>query len=200
MSAQDTSFSPENPLRVAVVGAGPAGFYAAGHLLAADRPRARGPVRPPAHAVRAGARRRRPGPSEDQVRHAGLREDRREGGLPVLRRRRAGAGPAPRRSARALSRGGLRDRRRDRPAPRDTGRGPAGLGGGHDVRRLVQRPPRSSPISSSTSPASGSSSSATGTWRSIVARMLALSADELRTTDTADHALDGACPTRSRRS
>src|SRR5256885_8049109 len=30
--------TPEETLRVAVVGAGPAGFYAAGHLLAADRP------------------------------------------------------------------------------------------------------------------------------------------------------------------
>src|SRR6266516_2478813 len=30
--------TPEETLRVAVVGAGPAGFYASGHLLAADRP------------------------------------------------------------------------------------------------------------------------------------------------------------------
>src|SRR5436853_4451891 len=30
--------TPEETLRVAIVGAGPAGFYAAGHLLAADRP------------------------------------------------------------------------------------------------------------------------------------------------------------------
>ena len=30
--------SPEETLRVAIVGAGPAGFYAAGHLLAAERP------------------------------------------------------------------------------------------------------------------------------------------------------------------
>src|SRR3954466_9452354 len=30
--------TPEETLRVAVVGAGPAGFYAAGHLLAAERP------------------------------------------------------------------------------------------------------------------------------------------------------------------
>src|SRR5262245_35949305 len=28
--------SPDRPLRVAVVGSGPAGFYAAGHLLASD--------------------------------------------------------------------------------------------------------------------------------------------------------------------
>jgi ferredoxin/flavodoxin---NADP+ reductase len=35
MSAPPTT---ANPLRVAVIGAGPAGFYAAGHLLAAERP------------------------------------------------------------------------------------------------------------------------------------------------------------------
>ena len=131
----------DQELRVAIVGAGPAGFYAAGHLLAADRPRPRRPVRPPADAVRARARRRRAGPPEDQVGRARLREDGGEGGLPLLRRRRARARPASRRPARALPRGDLRDRRGDRPAARDPRRGPAGLRGRHDLRRLVQRPP-----------------------------------------------------------
>ena len=129
--------------------------------------RARGPVRPPADAVRAGARRRRAGPPEDQVGRAGLREDRGEGGLPLLRRRRARARPASRRPARALPRGDLCDRRGDRPAARDPRRGPAGLRGRHDLRRLVQRPSRPSRTASSTSAtASGSSSSATATSRS----------------------------------
>ena len=148
-SAPMTSISIKQ-LRVAIVGAGPAGFYAAGHLLAAERP-----VRvdlfdrlpTPFGLVRAGVA---PGPPEDQVGRAHLREDRGEGGLPLLRRRRARARPASRRPARALPRGDLRDRRGDRPAPRDPRRGPARLRGRHDVRRLVQRPPRPSRTASST--------------------------------------------------
>jgi ferredoxin--NADP+ reductase len=38
MTTADPSLSPGAPLRVAIVGAGPAGFYAAGHVLAAERP------------------------------------------------------------------------------------------------------------------------------------------------------------------
>ncbi len=72
--------TPDNPLRVAVVGSGPAGFYATGHLLAAKDVTVVGrPVRPAAHAVRPGARRCGAGPPEDQVGHARLREDRRRG-------------------------------------------------------------------------------------------------------------------------
>src|SRR6185312_3600449 len=49
-----------------------------------------GPLRRAAHALRPGARGRGAGPSEDQVGDARVREDRREAGLPLLRRRRAG--------------------------------------------------------------------------------------------------------------
>ena len=95
-------------MRAAVIGAGPAGFYAADQLLG-SRLRGR-PVRRPPDAVRAGALGRRPRPPEDQVGHARLREDRGEAGLPLLRRRGAGRGHLARRAARALPRGRLRVR------------------------------------------------------------------------------------------
>ena len=58
------------PLRVAVIGAGPAAFYAADHLLKQTRAQRRsGHVRPAAGAARARPLRRRPGPPEDQDRH-----------------------------------------------------------------------------------------------------------------------------------
>ena len=60
--------------RAVIVGAGPSGFYAADQLLGAGLRGRR--ARRAADAVRAGARGRRAGPPEDQVRHAGLREDR----------------------------------------------------------------------------------------------------------------------------
>ena len=67
----------DRPFRVAVVGSGPAGFYAAGALLASDEPLRRGgPDRPAADAL--GARPARGGarPSQHQGRLARLREDR----------------------------------------------------------------------------------------------------------------------------
>ena len=53
-------------LRVAVIGSGPAGVYAAAALTRAGERRGRR-ARPAARAVRAGALRRRPGPREDEV-------------------------------------------------------------------------------------------------------------------------------------
>ena len=70
--------TPEAPLRVAVIGSGPSGFYAAEHLQEQDHLEVQIDARPPADALRAGARRGRTArPPEDQVGHPGLRQDRR---------------------------------------------------------------------------------------------------------------------------
>ena len=133
----------ENPLRVAIVGAGPSGFYAAEHILKDERPARPGrPLRPPPDPVRAGPRRRRPRPPEDQVGDPRLRENRGPRGLPLLRQRQGrprhrGRGPrAP------LPRDRLHGRLRDRPPARHPRRGPARQPRRHRLRRLVQRPPR----------------------------------------------------------
>ena len=86
--------------------------------------------------------RRGAGPREHQGRVAGLRADRGEGGLPLLRPRGRGLRRLARRAARALRRGRLHVRRPDRPAARDPRRGPARIVAGHGLRRLVQRPSR----------------------------------------------------------
>ena len=65
----------ERPVRVAIVGSGPAGFYAAGHLLAHESRVRGGHARAPADAVGARALGRRARPPEDQVGHARVRED-----------------------------------------------------------------------------------------------------------------------------
>ena len=98
--------------------------------------------RPAADAVRARALGRRTRPSEDQERHAHVREDRAARRLPLLRRRRARDRHHARGAARALPRGPLRDRDRRRQPPRDPRRGPARLVSRHPLRGLVQRPPR----------------------------------------------------------
>ena len=158
----------DQPLRVAIVGSGPSGFYAAGHLLKCkshpdlvaqvdvfDR------LPTPWGLVRGGRGAR---PPEHQGRQPGLREDRGPPRVSLLRQRRVRHRPHPRRPARALPRGDLRGRRADRPADGDPGRGPA---------RAAGRPPSSWPgttatptiaTSSSTSRASARSWSATATW------------------------------------
>ena len=75
-----------DPLRVAVVGSGPAGFYAAADLLT-QRRRGRH-VRAAADAVGPRAPRRGARPPEHQGRLAGVREGRAAPGLPLLRQRR----------------------------------------------------------------------------------------------------------------
>ena len=135
--------TPGNPLRVAIVGSGPAGFYAAEHLLRQEHARRRGRrLRPPADAVRAGARRRRARPPEDQVGDPRLREDGGARGLSLLRQRRGRARPQRHRARRALPRRDPRLRLADRPPARHPRRGPGGEPSGHRLRRLVQRPPR----------------------------------------------------------
>ena len=160
MSAND------KPVRVAVIGSGPAGFYAAGALLAADLAGRGRPVRAPPDAVGARAPRRRARPPEDQDGLARVREDRRAARVPLLRQRRGRARPEPRRAPAPLRRRRLHGRRADRPADRDPGRGPTRLVAGDRVRRLVQRPPRLPGPHRSTSPASAWSWSAPATSRS----------------------------------
>ncbi len=86
-----TAMDSDQALRVAMVGAGPAGFYAAGHLLARD-PAIRvdlfDRLPTPFGLVRAGVA---PDHPEDQVGRAGVREDRGAGGLSFLRWSGAGA-------------------------------------------------------------------------------------------------------------
>ena len=131
----------DSPLRVAIVGAGPSGFYAAGQLLGRRRAGVRRrPVRPPADAVRARAVGRGSGPSEDQVGHEGVRQDHRARALSVLRTRRAGDRRQPPPVAGALPRGRLHARHLDRQTARDPRRGAARIAPGHGVRGLVQRP------------------------------------------------------------
>ena len=132
---------PSEPLRVAIVGSGPAGFYAAEALLGhpeldievdmIDR------LPTPFGLVRAGVG---PRPPEDQERDQALREDRRPRGLPLLRSRHGRPRHLRRRARRPLSRRRLGLRRRRRPAARHPRRGPARLARRHRVRRLVQRP------------------------------------------------------------
>ena len=150
--------SEQTPLRVAIVGSGPAGFYTAEHILKHEGTHAevdmfdRLPT--PYGLVRFGVA---PDHPEDQVGDPRLREDRGAARVPLLRQRRGRQRRHGRRAAGALPRRRLRLRHRHRPPPRDPGRGPP---------RLAIRPPSSStgttptpisPTGSSTSPASASS-------------------------------------------
>ena len=158
--------SPDNPLRVAVIGSGPSGFYAAERLLNAERPVGAGRhLRPPADALRPRARRRGARPPEDQVGDAGLRQDRRAPRVPLLRQRRGGARHRARRDAGLLPRHHLRGGRPDRPAHVDPARAPARQPLGHRVRRVVQRPPRLPAHALQPAGHAARRWSATATWR-----------------------------------
>ena len=133
----------EPPLRAAIVGAGPSGFYAAGQLLAVDDPEFavdlydRLPT--PYGLVRSGV-----APDHPKIKSVTRAYDKTtqherfqffghvELGSDITRR--AAARPLPRRPVHA--------RHLDRPAARDPGGGAARLACRHRVRRLVQRPPR----------------------------------------------------------
>ena len=122
---------------------GPLGLLRRGAPPGAGRPRgADRHVRPPADPVRARARRRGAGPPEDQVGDAGLRQDRRPSGVPLLRQRGAGPRHHPRGPVGATTtRSSTRSARRTRPAHGDPARAPARQPLGDRVRGLVQRPP-----------------------------------------------------------
>ena len=136
----------EQPLRVAIVGSGPSGFYAAGHLLKSkshpdlvaqvdvfDRlptpwGLVRGGVAPDHPNIKAVSR-----VYEKTAAHP---EFRFYGNVELRHRHHA------RRPDRALPRRDLRRGGADRPAHGHPRRGPSRQLGGHRVRGLVQRPPR----------------------------------------------------------
>ena len=135
--------SRENALRVAVVGSGPAAFYAAGHLLASEDPHVevdmieRLPT--PWGLVRLGV-----APDHPKLKAVSRAFEKiaARPGFRFLGNVEVGRDVTHDELMRALRRRGLRGRRADRPAARDPGRGSPGLVGGHRARRLVQRPPR----------------------------------------------------------
>ena len=126
---------------MAIVGAGPAGAFAADRLL-----RARGDVEidlferlpTPWGLLRA---RRGAGPPGDQAARRDLPAPDARARLPAVRQRRGGRGHLARGPDAPLHGGGLRHGRADRQVARDPGRGPAGQLAGDRVRGLVQRPP-----------------------------------------------------------
>ena len=135
--------SGARPLRVAIIGAGPAGFYVAEHLLRRsdlavdvdmfDR------LPTPFGLVRAGV-----APDHQKIKAVTAAFDKIAGAsaVPLLRRRRARQARGRRRPARPLPPDRLHDRCADRPAHGHPGRGPAGQPPRDRVRRLVQRPSR----------------------------------------------------------
>ena len=148
------------------------------------------PLRPPAHPVRPGPRRRRPRPPEDQVGDPRLREDRGARGLPLLRQRQGrprhrGRGPRAPTTTRSSSRSAAR--------PTASSASPART-------CPAATPPPPSSAGTTPTPTTPTTSFDLSTERAVVigngnvamdvARMLALPDDELRQTDTADHAIE----------
>ena len=174
--------------RAAIIGAGPVG-------LLRRRPAAEGglrgrPLRPAADAVRARARRRGARPSQDQVGHARLRQDRRPRGVSLLRRRRARAATSPARScwqryhAVVYAVGTATDNRlgipgEDRP-------------GSHAATEFVAWYNGHPYFTDHEFDLNGGRAVVVGNGNVAidVARMLVLDPGELAPTDTADHALD----------
>ena len=131
------------PLHVAVVGSGPAGFYAADALLRSDDP----PVRvdvidrlpTPWGLVRLGV-----APDHENIKAVSRAFEKtaaREG-FRFFGNVEVGSTRLPRGAPRPLRRSPLHGRRPDRPPPRHARRGSARVVGGDRVRRLVQRPSR----------------------------------------------------------
>ena len=186
------------PLRVAIVGAGPAGFYVAEHLLRRAGPRGgRRPVRPAAHAVRPRAGRGGARSPEDQGGDGGLRQDRRPSALPLLRRRRARQARERRRPARPLPPDRLHDRGADRPAHGHPRRGPAGQPPRDRVRRLVQRPSGLPGLQFDLTQ-ERVAVVGVGNVAVDVARILCRTPEELAKTDIAEHALEALRASRVR--
>ena len=135
--------TPENPLRVAIVGAGPSGFYAAEHILKGEDLHAQvdlfDRLPTPFGLVRGGV-----APDHPKIKSVirVYEKTAARDGLPLLRQRQdrprhRGRGPRA-----ALPRDRLHGRLRDRPPARHPRRGPARQPRRHRLRRLVQRPPR----------------------------------------------------------
>ena len=148
MSADGSATPPsaERPLRVAVVGAGPAGIYAADALTRQDDvPVAVDLIDRLPDPVRAGPARHRARPPEDAGDPRHPAPDPRPPARPVRRQRRGRRRHLPRGAAPARRRRHLHLRRGPRPPPRHRRRGPARQPRRHRPRRLVHRAPRRRP-------------------------------------------------------
>ena len=183
----------ENPLRVAIVGSGPAGFYTAEHVLKHEGTHAevdmfdRLPT--PYGLVRFGVA---PDHPEDQVGDPRLREDRGAARVPLLRQRRGRRDITveelqQRYHAVIFAYGTATDRQLGIPGE--------DLPGSHPATEFVNwynaHPDfadREFDLSCERVVVIGN-----GNVAADVARMLALTEDELRETDTADHAIDAFC-------
>ena len=129
-------------LRVAVVGSGPAGFYAAGHLLDVGLPVEVDMIErlpTPWGLVRLGV-----APDHPKIKAVSKAFEKiaAQPGFRFLGNVEVGRDLTARGSRPPLRRGRLRGRRPDRPPHGHPRRGPARLLARHRVRRLVQRPPR----------------------------------------------------------
>ena len=178
------SEQPEQPLRVAIVGSGPAGLLrgrAPAEEQVASRPQRRRSTCSIACPTPWGLVRARRGarPPEHQGRQPRLREDRRAPGVPLLRQRRARPRHHPRRPARRAT-----TRSSTRSAPRPT----AAWASRARTCPAAGPPPSSWPgttatrttaTSSSTSPRERAVVVGNGNVAADVARMLALTRDEL---------------------
>ena len=131
----------QRPLRVAIVGAGPAGIYAADVLMKSEHRRVDRPVRAPARAVRPDPLRRRAGPPAHQGHRQGAAPGAVQAADPPARQRRVRHRRQARRPAPPLRRGRLHDRRREGPRPRHPRHRPAGQLRRRGLRQLVRRPP-----------------------------------------------------------
>ena len=140
--------------------------------------------------VRARARRRRARPPEDQVGDPRLREDRRRG--------RASASSATSRSAATSAPTELAERYHaviyaygapHRPPPRDPRRGPAGSHAATEFVAWYNAHPDFADLEFDLS-CERAVVIGNGNVATDVARMLALTREELEVTDTADHAID----------
>ena len=188
--AATSAFPRDDPLRVAVVGSGP-GRLLHGGRASGERPAGRGRHdRAAADAVGPRPAWRRARPPEHQGRLARVREDR--------ACRRASASSATSRSARTsttpISRAST-TRSSTPSAPRPTGgsafraRTCRGRGPPPSIRRLVQRPPGLPGPCRSTFRGERAVVIGNGNVAVDVARMLALTGEELAPTDTTDEAI-----------
>ena len=183
-------------LRVAVVGAGPAGIYAADILTKADLPptfdRSRRPHRARPDAVRAHPLRRRARPPAHQGDRQGAQARAVQPGHPLLRQRLLRRRPQARRPPAVLRRRHLRHRRPQRPRPRHPGHRPQGLVRRRRLRRLVRRPPRRRRATGRSSrDATSVAVLGVGNVGLDVARILAKTAEELLVTEIPDNVADG---------
>ena len=133
----------ENPLRVAIIGAGPSGFYAAEHILKDEATHAQvdlfDRLPTPFGLVRGGV-----APDHPKIKSVirVYEKTAARDGFRFFGNVKVGARHRGRRARAPLPRDRLHGRLRDRPPARDPRRGPARQPRRHRLRRLVQRPPR----------------------------------------------------------